>query len=134
MWVCSTLGFYSISYRHGLYNIRGRARQDLLNLKEAAGLSAEVLYLPHADYQYRLVVDKAAFGMAMAALARTVTYPNFKDEIKHTPDQRDKEHAYMRVWGTMLGWGERVNGGRLVDRGYGEMERGWGGRMEEPPF
>ncbi len=130
MWVASVLGFYSISYREGAYNVRGRTRGDLENLIEASGVQATVLELPEADYRYRLVLDKAAFGLVMAALARSVTYSNFKDQIKHTPGQADKEPYYMRVWATMARYGDEAHGLQLP---LAEGDEGWD-EDEEPPL
>lgn len=104
MWIASTLGFYSIVQKDaGVYFVRGRSRDDLENLIEAAGLDqeCEVTESERADYRYRFLTDEKGFIKCMFTLQLTVDYPNFKDEIKKTPDQKDKLPYYSRIWGQM---------------------------------
>jgi hypothetical protein len=109
MWIASSLGFYSIVKKEDarggpLWHVRGRVREDLVNLKRAARLGGRgaVHESPEADYRYRLVVGRVGIAKVALALALSVRYPNFKGEVGKRPDQRPKLPIYHRWWSDML--------------------------------
>ena len=130
MWLFTKHGFYSIKQdERDRYFVRGRRREDLLNLCREMGeeWSAspadpraivqrdEVLHpepvVPllavrewaRADYRYRLVVSRRALGALFQLLADGIDYPNFKAEVAKHPDQKNHLGLYHEVWGMMLG-------------------------------
>ena len=101
MWIASVLGFYSVVKKGGpgQWQVRGREKQDLLNLLAAMNLPVDRLIVSRdTDYAYRIIVDAAELGQVFVALAETVTYPNFKSEVARRPDQRNKLGPYHRIW------------------------------------
>ncbi len=102
MWLMTTYGFFSIVRKaENEFHLRGRIKQDVERLRTAAGLTAPVLTSEAADYRYRLVISAEDLHHVMDLLARSITYPNFKDQIGHEPDQRGKLPSYHRIWEIM---------------------------------
>ncbi len=101
MWLMTQHGFYSIVQRApDLYHVRARERRDLENLVNRVPLpGAMIVETKAADYACRLIVDRNTILAIMDFLGATVDYPNFKDKIHATPDQRKK--PYMQVWQVM---------------------------------
>lgn len=110
IWLATTLGFYSVVEKRGGITVRARTARDLDNLVEAARLDAKVLYYPCADYQFRVLLDRAGLKQMMAALSETIDYPNFKEKIMSSDSQAEKEPYYLSVWERMAAWGDRANG------------------------
>src|SRR3954447_630412 len=83
MWWLIPEGFYSIVQKEGEVDlcIRARDRVDLDRLRDAympgLGPTKET---PGGDYRYRAWVSRDAFADGLAAFARSLDYPNFKDE------------------------------------------------------
>ena len=105
MWIASVLGFYSVVKKGGpgQWQIRGREKQDLLNLLAAVDLPADRLIVSrNTDYAYRIIVDAAELGRVFTALVQTITYPNFKSEIRSPVlnSARNLPHtiAFGRSW------------------------------------
>jgi hypothetical protein len=105
MWIASKLGFYSIvQKRPGEWHVRARLRADLVNLvnavcREPAAVVETIEEWPTADYRWRiLVTDAGELAGIFAALAESVTYPNFKSEVARRPDQTAKLPAYHDLW------------------------------------
>lgn len=65
MWLATQHGFYSIIKKEKVFYIRARSRDDLENLRRVAGLDTEILTWPNADYQYRIIVNKATLQQTM---------------------------------------------------------------------
>lgn len=82
--------------RPGHLMIRARLKGDL----EAVFPGVKVTRTPNADYVYRCVVTRKAFGVAMVAAMDAITYPNFKGSIK--PGDRARSSAYHGVWDVMM--------------------------------
>lgn len=101
MWLMTKHGFYSIVQRSpDLFHVRARERQDLENLINRVPLpDARIVETREADYAYRLIADHKTVLAILDFLGTTVDYPNFKDRIHATPDQRHK--PYNRVWQVM---------------------------------
>lgn len=106
MWIMSKHGFYSIVQHHSqphTFLVRARVRQDLVNLQDAARLSAEIVTDAGSDYPHRLFVSYNDVQAIMQVLGRAVDYPNFKSHIHALPNQKGKSAAYMKVWSAMYG-------------------------------
>lgn len=98
MWIASTLGFFSIVHKQGAYHVRARSHHDLVALQSAAGLTVKIIASPDADYHYRILVGPEAIPNILRALGDSVTYPNFKTAIAHSPTQYPKLRAYESLW------------------------------------
>lgn len=95
-------GFYSIVQKGPeAYHVRGRLRGDLENLLQLIGREYEIHEWSSADYRFRIIVDQAGVAAIMAALAVSLDYPNFKNQIAREPDQQVKLDAFHRVWAIM---------------------------------
>jgi len=104
MWLCTSIGFFSIVRKDGACHVRARVRSDLERLADRAGLDrSRIEEWPQADYRWRILATGAELGTVMAALADTVDYPNFKSRIHATPHQDAKSTAYGRLWADLLG-------------------------------
>lgn len=105
------MGWFSIVLKDGHYHIRARVREDLENLRASMEVEnlgdepalPEIEEWPAADYRYRIRLPEGTplIAEVFAALCWSIDYGNFKNEIAATPDQRDKLHAYHKIWGTM---------------------------------
>jgi|DewCreStandDraft_4_1066084.scaffolds.fasta_scaffold35896_3 hypothetical protein len=98
MWIASALGFFSIVKKDGAFHVRARCRTDLVALEAAAGLTPKIIVSPDADYHYRILVGPEAIPNILRALGDSVTYPNFKSAIAHSPTQYPKLRAYESFW------------------------------------
>jgi hypothetical protein len=97
MWIFTDKGFFSIVKQKDVWHIRARRKQDLVNL----GLEPVASY-PGSDYPWRsLVRDPNELRAIFLRLADSIDYPNFKDRISETPDQRDRLGAYHHIWALM---------------------------------
>ncbi|HSH09294.1 MAG TPA: hypothetical protein VK995_02830 [Oceanipulchritudo sp.] len=99
MWLATKHGFYSIVQKPpGNFHVRARVRQDLVNLLTLVQKDLEILDWPAADYRFRIIVTQRDLGEIMAAMALALDYPNFKNQIARTPDQRIKLNAFHEIW------------------------------------
>ena len=112
MWVATKIGFYSIVLRpekegakNNVYHIRARTGSDIdavISLLEPVLKRALRLFeTPDVDYHWRIILKPDELAPALAALAVTVDYPNFKDEIHSSDTQSDKLDAYSELWGAL---------------------------------
>jgi hypothetical protein len=88
--------------------VRARVRQDLENrfLSRLTGTVAT----PSRDYGYRGWCSPAEWGAAVASMATSVTYDNFKLEVLRRQGVA-REQLYHRVWATMLNAEEELGFG-----------------------
>jgi hypothetical protein len=104
MWVITTPGFYSaVEHRDdpGKIMIRARVKGDLTALKEQVpGLKP--YRVKKSDYPWRAVVSREEWYTAMAILADSVDYENFKDAVKERQGKR-RADVYMSVWSVLHG-------------------------------
>jgi hypothetical protein len=99
MWLATKHGFYSIVQKPpGQYHVRARIRQDLVNLLALVRRDLEIHDWPAADYRYRIIVAQRDLGEIMAALAVSLDYTNFKNQIARSPDQSGKLDAFHEIW------------------------------------
>jgi len=109
MWIATKIGFYSIVLRpekegakNNVYHIRARTGADIdavISLLEPVLKRPLRLFeTPDVDYHWRIILKPEELAPALAALAATVDYPNFKDEIHASDTQADKLDAYSDLW------------------------------------
>ena len=109
MWIATKIGFYSIVLRPetegaktNVYHVRARTRTDIdaviSLLKPALKRSIKLFETPEVDYLWRIILKPEELATALAALAATVDYPNFKDQIHASDTQSDKLDAYSDLW------------------------------------
>ena len=104
MWICSTLGYFSIvqSDRDSdAFLVRARTAKDLDVLKSAVGLEEEIIVIPNTDYAARLIVTGDKLAKIFAVLQSSIDYSNFKNKIYATPSQKDKYESYGEIWRVM---------------------------------
>ena len=98
MLLCTKQGFFSIVQKSsGEFHIRARVRRDLENLKAGAEIKRRIIVTKDADYRYRMVVIHADVIVALAYLAGTINYSNFKAEVAKMDDQRAKLATYQEI-------------------------------------
>ncbi|MGC9452760.1 MAG: hypothetical protein ACP5I4_15075 [Oceanipulchritudo sp.] len=100
--------------RPGEFHVRARIRKDLVNLLELVGKDLEIQDWPDADYRYRLITDQREISAIMAALAWSLDYPNFKNQIAFSEDQRVKLAAFHEIWAIMAGISAAERPGRRI--------------------
>ena len=112
MWIATKIGFYSIVLRpekegakNSVYHIRARTGSDIdavISLLEPVlKRTLRLFETPDVDYHWRIILKPEELAPALAALAVTVDYPNFKDEIHASDTQSDKLDAYSELWGAL---------------------------------
>jgi len=109
MWIATKIGFYSIVLRpekegskNNVYHIRARTGADIdavISLLEPVLKRALQLFqTPDVDYHWRIILKPEELASALAAMAATVDYPNFKNEIYNSDTQAAKLDAYSELW------------------------------------
>ena len=112
MWIATKIGFYSIVLRpekegsaEKVFHLRARTGADIdaaISLLEPVLKRPLPLFeTPDVDYHWRIILRVGELGPALAALAATVDYPNFKDQIHASPTQADKLNAYSDLWSAL---------------------------------
>jgi hypothetical protein len=84
MWICSTLGVFSITEapkNPPAYQVRARKREHLEALLSRTRLGLGIVHSPDADYPYRFFVNRTELSDIFAHLADTIGYSNFKSEM-----------------------------------------------------
>jgi hypothetical protein len=96
MWICSTVGFFSIARRGqpGAWQVRARCEGDLERLRELARLKTEILSTPEREHPFRMIVDADGLQRVFGALAHSIQYPDFKRSVENHAHQHDKLLAY----------------------------------------
>jgi 8-oxo-dGTP pyrophosphatase MutT (NUDIX family) len=103
MWLITPVGFFSIVQKPadvtaGTLTVRSRVRSDLDALRAA--------FLPEltpteestsTDYRFRAQAPKASVAAALAKLANSIDYSNFKDVVAERQG-KDRAHLYHGVW------------------------------------
>jgi hypothetical protein len=104
MWLFTPFGFFSVVQKPGdkFLTVRTRAKGDLERLREK--------YLPElsetitgagTDYPFRATASHEAIGRALAAVAKDITYSNFKNEVARRMGH-ERAHVYGDVWRDLL--------------------------------
>ena len=102
MWLATGLGYFSIVRKNGEFFVRARSIKDLDILKKATGLTNKIIQIKNSDYVARIIVNQVELETIQKVLFDSITYPNFKDSIKHNPEQQGKTKFYTEVWGVMF--------------------------------
>lgn len=109
MWIATKIGFFSIVLRperegakNSVYHIRARTGADIdavISLLEPVlKRTLQLFETPDVDYHWRIILKPEELAPALAALAATVDYPNFKNEIHNSDTQAEKLDAYSDLW------------------------------------
>ena len=118
MWLFTQYGFYSsVCARQGegghdqpvdvnRIMVRCRLRSHLDALKERFPIllgDCEIRESPHADYAFRIFVEKAVWSKVLVALNEEMDYDNFKSKVARHQGSAgaDYEHALHEVWSVM---------------------------------
>jgi hypothetical protein len=106
MWIFTTEGFFSIVMKQFNENdppfqVRARVLGDLENLIDTCNFKKDIIHTPHADYHYRITVDKEELTKIMTRFTDDIDYDNFKSMIHGLKDQEHKLGAYYKVWQAM---------------------------------
>ena len=103
MWVLTPYGFFSIVQKpddasRGTLTVRARVRSDLDALRAAVLPELEPTEEGKAtDYRFRARAPRAAVADAMAKLAETLDYSNFKNAVAKRQGSK-REKLYHDVW------------------------------------
>jgi hypothetical protein len=124
MWLVTTRGFVSaVEWRGGEQDgklvLRSRVRDhlDAVLMLAPEDTATAVAISPSSDYRYRAWITRDGFEKLLVALAREVTYPNFKDAVLARHGLSKYEAATHAVWSIF---------GRLQPRGpYGSGGSGF---------
>jgi len=109
MWLATKYGWFSIvkdpsvipsKLSPGLWMVRARVRKDIENVCTLLRLNFEdeIIQTQDSDYEFRILIDLVQLEELFQKFAFSIDYPNFKDMIDFTPDQKDKHAFYNRVW------------------------------------
>lgn len=85
MWIYLHNAFVSIVAHRGHPDqviVRGRAEGDVARFLDAGGIEAEIRCTPSADYCERTVISRTDLGRALACVAQTIAYDNFKSSVQ----------------------------------------------------
>lgn len=106
MWLLTPLGFFSIVMKpedagDGMLTVRARVRGDLDALRAALlpGLGP-TQESRRTDNRFRARAPRAAVAAAMARIAETLDYGNFKNEVERRQG-RKREVLYHEVWSVL---------------------------------
>ena len=103
MWLITPVGFFSLVQKPadvaaGTLTVRARVRSDIDSLR--------VAFLPEltptkesssTDYRFRAQAPKEAVSAALAKLAESIDYSNFKDVVAERQG-KERAHLYHGVW------------------------------------
>ncbi|MGC4397629.1 hypothetical protein [Hydrogenophaga sp. T2] len=103
MWLITPIGFFSVvrkptDIKNKTLTVRARVRSDLEALQ--AQYLAELGPIQESsvnDYRFRAVAPQDTVAAAMARLAETLDYSNFKDAVKQRQGAA-RAHLYHGVW------------------------------------
>ena len=103
MWICTTIGFFSVCQKPSDTDltVRTRVKADLDELRKQ--------YLPTlgptiegagTDYPYRAKVSHGDLAEAMTKLVKDIDYGNFKQAVENRQGL-ERERIYSKVWGAL---------------------------------
>ena len=103
MWLMTKHGLYSVVEDEdpSYLLIRARRQQDLENLASLVSFKTEVEVTDVADYRYSIRLKRGSARRLLAATFDQINYPNFRDTITKTPDQREKIFSYRQIWSAL---------------------------------
>lgn len=100
MWIFTPHGFYSIvedRTNPEQLQVRARVREDLEAFGRQMAHPAPILTTPAADYPYRMVLPRDIVVQAVATMAGSIDYPNFKNRVDEVQGQQ-RHDLYGHVW------------------------------------
>lgn len=98
MWIVLNNAYLSIVKPRGAGEallVRARIKGDI----ERVFPKAEVQETTQRDYRFRAMIAPARVAQALADAVMGIDYPNFKGSVHETL----RHDAYMRIWSTMYG-------------------------------
>jgi hypothetical protein len=103
MWLMTQHGLYSVveDVDPAYLKIRARRKQDLDNLSELVPFKVEIHDSEAADYRYSVRLKRGSARRLLSATFDHINYPNFREAITKTPDQREKIFSYRQIWSTL---------------------------------
>ena len=103
MWLMTKHGLYSvIEDKDPAYlKIRARRKSDLENLAGLVTFKTEIAESDTPDYRYSIRLKRGTARRLLAATFDHIDYPNFREAITKTPDQREKIFSYRQIWSTL---------------------------------
>ncbi len=101
MWLFTRHGFYSVVEKpKGTLCVRSRSAKDLEALMRLAHLEPKaILSNVGTDYPHRILLDPSEWLTVMEALAKDVTYPNFKASVADA-----RVGLYHDIWARVRRW------------------------------
>jgi hypothetical protein len=99
--------------------VRARVRSDLEALAQVVHSRGKIrIYsTPNADYPFRCIVKREAFGRTIASVAERIQYDNFKNSVAERQGH-DRAHVYLGVWDHLRRWLTEAGPFRRVSVGY----------------
>src|SRR6476646_9903654 len=108
MWLVTVKGFFSVvtdNQREGRMLVRARCKADIYNLFDSYRECLPSIEKPISDesrdYRWRMSISKSDWIELAARLAGEIEYTNFKSTVHERLDQRNKDRAYLEIWGVM---------------------------------
>ena len=103
MWLFTPIGFFSIVQKRGdnSLTIRSRVASDLDLLRDQFLPSlSTITATPDGDYAFRAKASHRDVGEALASMAASIDYDNFKDEVARK-EGNERANVYAEVWSVM---------------------------------
>lgn len=103
MWLITPVGFFSVVQKPadvaaGTLTVRSRVRSDLDALRAAVLPElTPTKETTSSDYRFRAQAPKTAVAAALAKLAESIDYSNFKDVVAQRQG-KERAHLYHGVW------------------------------------
>lgn len=105
MWIASELGFFSVvvdRQQPGALLVRARSRQDLERLCLSGGFYAgNIRVTSHADYLYKMTLDRSEVVRVLSLLVQGLEYGNFKGHTAKTLGVH-RADIYHDAWAAFL--------------------------------
>ncbi len=104
MWLMTPLGFVSVVEKPGdpHLTVRARVRADLDRLRaEVCPTLTPTIAGAGTDYPYRATCSHEAWATAVADMARSIDYSNFKSTVSQRQGHA-RARVYGRVWQQLL--------------------------------
>jgi hypothetical protein len=100
MWIFTSTGFYSIVQKQGdeLLTIRSRVATDVVSLRDQyLPMLSPIIATPDADYAFRATATHRDVAEALASIAASIDYGNFKDVVASKQGEA-RAKVYADVW------------------------------------
>lgn len=105
MWNITTIGFFTAVRSDedpDMLVIRGRVRQDMLNVAKYMPNMGKIEFHKERDYPYRALITPEDFGEGMKRLCmETIDYEKFKPAVAAKQGAK-REALYTRIWSLLV--------------------------------